>query len=376
MTTAHALEAHQVANIFPMMSEAEIADLARDIEENGQREPVWLYGGQIIDGRNRAAACARIGREPSVREFVGGADGLLPFVVSLNLKRRHLTESQRAMVAANIANLPQGVRADRPANLPVVPVTQAEAATLLNVSERSVRAAAKVRDEAPSEIAEAVTRGDLPVSLAAEVTKLAETKQITEDELEAVAIAPPDAIREIAREVVKRAHVANNAGNNEWYTPPEFIERARQAMGGIDFDPATSEIANRTVQAETFYTADDDGRAQRWSGRVWMNPPYAQPLIADFAEAAAAKYESGEIEQACILVNNGTETQWFQRMLAAASAVCFPQGRVRFLDPDGNPGAPLQGQAVLYLGKRAREFRAAFAGLGAVLFVSHGGADE
>jgi len=164
-----------------------------------------------------------------------------------------------------------------------------------------------------------------------------------------------------------RAHVANNSGNNEWYTPAQYIELARQVMGGIDCDPATSEIANQTVKAETFFTAADDGLAQTWRGRVWMNPPYAQPLINDFAEAVSAKFESGEIDQACILVNNATETQWFQRMLSVANAVCFPKSRIKFIDPSGKPGAPLQGQAIIYMGDNVRAFRAVFKPEGAVL---------
>ena len=168
---------------------------------------------------------------------------------------------------------------------------------------------------------------------------------------------------------VLSAHVANNSGNNEWYTPADYIALAREVMGGIDTDPATSEIANRTVQASQIFTAEDNGLTKRWSGRVWCNPPYSQPLISEFAEAIASKYESGEIEQACVLVNNGTETRWFQRMLSTASAVCFPRSRIRFIDPDGNPsGAPLQGQAVLYMGDNRQTFAAIFAQKGAVLF--------
>lgn len=167
--------------------------------------------------------------------------------------------------------------------------------------------------------------------------------------------------------VPNKVHVAKNSGENEWYTPAKHIELARAVMGGIDCDPATSEIANRTVQATTIYTADDDGRDKTWRGRVWCNPPYAQPLMGDFAEAVAAKYESGEIEQACILVNNATETQWFQRMLGAASAVCFPKSRIKFLDPQGNPGAPLQGQAIVYMGESVQAFKDAFSVEGKVL---------
>lgn len=167
-----------------------------------------------------------------------------------------------------------------------------------------------------------------------------------------------------------RAHVANNSGNNEWYTPAKYIDLAREVMGGIDCDPATSEIANQTVKAKTIFTAENDGLTQTWRGRVWMNPPYAQPLINDFAEAVSAKFKSGEIDQACILVNNATETQWFQRMLSVASAVCFPKTRIKFFDPQGKKGgAPLQGQAIVYMGDNVELFVAAFKSEGAVLFV-------
>jgi phage N-6-adenine-methyltransferase len=165
-----------------------------------------------------------------------------------------------------------------------------------------------------------------------------------------------------------RAHVSNNTGNNEWYTPPEYLEAARVVMGGIDLDPASSEIANRAVDASRFYTEDDNGLEQPWAGRVWMNPPYAQPLISHFCERVAASYEAEEISAAIVLVNNGTETKWGQRLLGASSAVCFPSGRIRFVDPEGNPGgAPLQGQMVAYLGSDPQLFSSVFGELGVCL---------
>lgn len=168
----------------------------------------------------------------------------------------------------------------------------------------------------------------------------------------------------------QKPHVTHNSGENEWYTPPVFIEAARQAMGGIDLDPASSEIANQTVQASTFYSTQDDGRSARWFGRVWMNPPYAQPLIAHFAERVSAAFERGEIEQACVLVNNATETTWFQTMLESACALCLVRGRVKFIDPDGNAsGAPLQGQVVLYFGNEPVKFANAFGALGVIAYV-------
>lgn len=183
------MQVHPVANVFPMMSDAEIDDLARDILENGQREPVWMYQGQVIDGRNRIAACERIGRLPNTREFVGTEDELLPFVISLNLKRRHLSESQRAMVAANIANMNEG----RPAETAqICAVSQQEAADMLNVSRRTVQAAAKVRDEGTPELVQAVQAGKVSVSAAADVAELPKQEQavvVARGEAEILAVA-------------------------------------------------------------------------------------------------------------------------------------------------------------------------------------------
>jgi len=163
-------------------------------------------------------------------------------------------------------------------------------------------------------------------------------------------------------------HVGNNSGQNEWYTPPAYIEAARAVLGEIDCDPASSEIANRTVGAKAFFTAETDGLKQTWGKRVWMNPPYAQPLVANFADAITDKYAAGEVSAACVLVNNATETGWFQKMLEGASSVCLLSGRVKFIDPTGKPsGAPLQGQAVLYFGEDGQRFASEFSKLGRVL---------
>ena len=127
-----------------------------------------------------------------------------------------------------------------------------------------------------------------------------------------------------------KSHLTKTTGNNEWYTPDKYIEAARQAMGSIDCDPASSAEANEVIRAATYYTQDDDGRQKPWSGNVWLNPPYSRGLIGDFADAVAAKYEAGEIRQACVLVNNASDTEWFHRLLSACSAVCLLKGRIRF----------------------------------------------
>lgn len=352
------MKIHPVADIFPRMSGAEFVALRDDICENGQREPIWMWQDFIIDGRHRAQACAELGIAPTSREYQGDESSLVGFVVSLNLHRRHLDESQRAMVAGKLANLERG--ANQHASIDASTVTQTQAAELLNVSRKSVQRAREVLDNGTPDLVAAVERGEVSVSAAATAAALP-----AEDQTEIVAEIEAG---EKPSEVIKRhVHVAQNSGNNEWYTPARFIDGARRVMGSIDTDPATSEIANRTVGASTWFTEENDGRAQIWRGNVWMNPPYAQPLIADFCEALAEKAESGEIGQACVFVNNATETAWFQRLASVASAVFFPRSRVRFLDPQGMPGAPLQGQALVYVGDRWREFEQEFSGEGIVL---------
>lgn len=350
------MRVHSIADIFPRMTATEYAALRDDIEAHGQREPIWVFDGQIIDGRHRAQACEELGIEPAVREYDGDESGLVGFVVSLNLHRRHLDESQRSLVAARLATLPKGANQHASIDAP----SQAQAAELLNVSRPSVQRAREVLVNGAPELVAAVESGKVSVSAATSVAALP-----AEEQREVV--AEIDAGERPADVIKRHVHVAQNGGNNEWYTPARYIEGARRVMGGIDTDPATSEIANRTVGAETWFTESDDGRAQTWRGRVWMNPPYAQPLIADFCDALAEKFKDGEVEQACVLVNNGTETAWFQRLLSVASAVALPKGRVRFLDPSGAPGAPLQGQALIYCGPNWRAFSEEFSPDGAVL---------
>lgn len=160
-----------------------------------------------------------------------------------------------------------------------------------------------------------------------------------------------------ALRLAKGAHVSNNSGENEWYTPPQYIESARKVMGKIDLDPASSECANEVVKAMKYYDEESNGLFQAWKGSIWMNPPYAQPLIYDFI----LKLETEVYEQAIVLVNNATETKWGQKLLELSNAVCFHTGRIRFVSPDGELGdAPLQGQMIAYIGKNYKEFIAEF----------------
>jgi len=173
----------------------------------------------------------------------------------------------------------------------------------------------------------------------------------------------PD-IEVIIEDKKSKAHVSNNSGENEWYTPECYIESAKKVMGNIDLDPASSEIANQTVKANLFYSQEEDGLSKEWFGNVWMNPPYSQPLIFQFITKLV---ESNKINQAIVLVNNGTETQWGQLLLSNSNAVCFHQSRIRFIDKYGNLGqAPLQGQMICYLGTNITNFINEFSKYGTI----------
>lgn len=159
----------------------------------------------------------------------------------------------------------------------------------------------------------------------------------------------------------KPTHVSHNSGVNEWYTPPEYIEAAREVLGTIDLDPATSKQAQAVVRAKKFYTEKENGLKRAWEGRVWMNPPYSANLIGEFVEKLCIAVESGDVPEAIMLVNNATETTWFQRASEACSGICYKAGRIKFLDESGEPsGAPLQGQAFLYFGDEPDRFFSAF----------------
>jgi ParB-like chromosome segregation protein Spo0J len=162
---------HEYCTIFPVASDQDTGALVNDIRRHGLLDAITLYDGKILDGRNRYTACSILNIEPRFINFEGDDEKALEYVISKNLARRHLNESQRAMVAGKLANMKQGNHS-KVANLQVSPVPQSLAAGRLNVSPRSVASARKILNEGIPELADAVERGDIPVSVAAEVSDL------------------------------------------------------------------------------------------------------------------------------------------------------------------------------------------------------------
>jgi phage N-6-adenine-methyltransferase len=178
-----------------------------------------------------------------------------------------------------------------------------------------------------------------------------------------------DAVERCARicEHEKNVRGTEGTGENEWFTPAEYFDLVRAVLGGIDLDPATSVQAQEIVKADKFFTKEDDGLKHEWHGRVWLNPPYAQPAIDDFMSKMVREREAGHVTGGIMLTHNYTDTSWFHRGAACADAICFTRGRVKVYDPSGEIAAPTQGQAFFYFGLDVKLFVERFSSIGFVL---------
>ena len=166
--------------------------------------------------------------------------------------------------------------------------------------------------------------------------------------------------------LLKHVRGTFGTGENEWYTPKEYIELVRQLLGAIELDPASSLEAQKTVKAERFFTKKDDGLKHDWNGRVYLNPPYAQPAIAQFTDKMVQEWKKGNVEEGVMLTHNYTDTEWFQNAAHCNSAICFSKGRIRFVNSSGDLAAPTQGQAFFYFGENSDAFRRLFSPIGFV----------
>lgn len=155
--------------------------------------------------------------------------------------------------------------------------------------------------------------------------------------------------------------------NNEWGTPPNYIESARKVMGSIDVDPASNDKAQLIVKAGTYYTKNRRGLRKKWTGNVWLNPPYGRGLAKPLVAVLAKQYLNGTTEQAIILTNNVPDTDWWSSNIGkTCSAICQPDHRISFINPKtqkaerGNDRT----QLFAYLGDNVDAFIAEFSQYG------------
>jgi hypothetical protein len=144
------MKLHKFAKLFPLVTGDDFKALVLDIKKNGLRHPITTLDGQILDGQNRQSACIAAGVEPIYVEFSGGDP--LEFVISQNMNRRHLTDDQRAAIAAEIAKAKQGGDRGQAAELAVSKSepTIAQAAAVMKVSPRRVQRAKALKKESPA----------------------------------------------------------------------------------------------------------------------------------------------------------------------------------------------------------------------------------
>lgn len=194
-------ELHDFCKLFPPMPEDQFTALMQDISANGLRQPIVLHEGKILDGRHRYKACINLNLEPISVIYDG--DDPLGFVVSHNLSRRHLDESQRAMIGARIANLKVGDNQYKEGGKIFLPtsVSNLEAAKRMGVSDMAVKQAKKVLKQGAPELADAVDSGQIAVSVASKIANLDHEQQA-----EVIADPRPDqAIKKIVRQEKEQA---------------------------------------------------------------------------------------------------------------------------------------------------------------------------
>lgn len=326
---------HPLAELFPILKDQEFEDLVADIQTNGLLSPITKDGDEILDGRNRYLACEEAGVAPTYKDYDG--DDPLAFVISKNLHRRHLSESQRALVAAEISNLDVG----RPSiNTPIGGVSQDDAAQKLNVSTRSVSRGKAVLNKGAPEVIEAIRQGDLSLGAAAGIVQL----------------PVPDQVRRLQ----------SFSGADNWYTPSDCVELVRATMGSIDLDPASCDFAQKVVQAKQYYTVEDDGLAQFWFGNVFLNPPYDRSTMRGFSTKLCDEWMAGSLDQAILLGPAFPDSAWFHRCAELSAAFCLTLGRLHFYNEDGTSTNPTQGSVFFYFGPNIDEFEKHFASLGII----------
>jgi hypothetical protein len=129
-----------------------------------------------------------------------------------------------------------------------------------------------------------------------------------------------------------RCRVWQGQGPDEWYTPAQYVDAVSVVLGAIDFNPASSDQAQKIVQARTYYTAKEDDLKQVWPGTVFLNPPFGRGLIDRYVKEMLVHFEIGEVPNAVVLLNNSTEMAGWQSLSQARTVICLVNGRTGFLD--------------------------------------------
>jgi N6-adenosine-specific RNA methylase IME4/ParB-like chromosome segregation protein Spo0J len=236
-------EYHELANLFPLMDESQYSDLVADIKENGLLESIVLHEGKILDGRNRYNACNDAGVEPNFVEYEG--EDALSYVISLNLNRRHLNESQRAMIGARLANMKGRRKVDEFSHF-----SNKDASDKLNVGIDSVKKAKKVQKEGIEDLQKSVEAGKVSVSAASDIATLDIAEQ------EDIVAKGEDEILKMATKIRKERSAESREQKAKMRMEALAIKPPEGKYRTIVIDPPWDmeriQMENRTFDKESF----------------------------------------------------------------------------------------------------------------------------
>lgn len=367
-TVLNEYKPHELAERMPAMSAEDYAGLKEDIRAKGLLDPIVLHEGKILDGINRFNACNEVGATPAFVDYEG--DDAWGYVISKNVKRRHLTGSQRAIFAVERVTTSHGGdrKSDQGPNSSLDNgdrvSDQGEPVHLDNqYSESGHLNSDDLNDEVkPSyTLDDAAKDAEVSVRTAKDAFKV--HKSGDEDLIESVKSGEVSAKKaaETLKEDKYKPHLSQGTGNPEHYTNPTYLDAVRLVIGDIDLDPASNSIANENVRAKQYYDKEDDGLKQHWvADTLFINPPFSTALCDAFANKLVDHYRNGDVKEAIWLSNNTTDTQRMVGLFTQCSAIFLHTGRHKFLSAgeDGKlqEGQGLQGQISIYLGSDADKF--------------------
>lgn len=398
--------ATNIFQVMPPLSPDEFSELKSDIQARGVMVPIeYDEAGNILDGHHRVKACKELGIKewPSVVRLGMDEAAKRTHARKLNMARRHLNQEQRrGLIQAELKDRPQ--------------VSDRQIAKALGVSNSTVSVARKElveknqvcelhtstgKDgkEYPRQVERKTPEPELPIAVEHEQRPCLVEPDTSEEELidqahqalqwlneldeedeedDAAVVAPvipaspPPVSTADPRQLgyIGAATPVAERDSNDWHTPAKYIAAVKSVMGGIDLDPFSSVVANETVQATRFFTAADDAFTADvpWRAvRLFMNPPYGRGVIDAAIARFLAEWAAREFQQAVVLVNNATETHWFQTLMQECEAVCFTDHRIAFVSPDNKQeSGNTRGQAFFYFGERVGPFIDAFYRFGAI----------
>jgi len=354
------------------LTEDEYQSLKTDIARRGIIIPIELdEEGNVLDGHHRLRAWNELKTE-------GIEQGDYPRVIragmteaqkrnhirALNVIRRHLTKEQRQEIWADMRA--DGMTYGAIAEATGVTKQAVQSAVVKNLTTQPAYVTGKDGKQYPAKKKKKKKKPPKPPE--APVVSIFTGTNSGEEKAKAKA----QAIVETGSNADQEVYVTIfSSETNEYYTPAQYIEAAREVMGGIDLDPASHPIAQEVIKAGTYFTENDDGLSQEWHGRVWLNPPYGkignESSQGHWGNYLIKEYEEGKVSEAVLLVRSALGYEWFESLWDQLP-VCFARERLSFIKSDGtNDGSSKQGTAFFYLGGNIERFIEVFAQFGRII---------